>query len=260
LKGRSIGIVLGLVFAMLLALSQLAVAAPSSSIDLTFDGYCDGMHLNIPSLGVGSAGTVDGDHTGCVTGGFEGTTSSKPSGAHITTTYGGLVPPLLHYQVRSNHTWTVYGINGDLITLVNSGTWSPGAPKGNAGLPSGLARAARPITAPSTALDITFDGYCDGLHLNIPSVGLGATGTVDGDHTGCISGGFVGTTSTKPVPSAARLSTDYGGGAPQLLHIVVYANHTWVIYSISGDLQSFINSGTWSPGVPRGSGSPAAAG
>jgi len=260
LKAKSIGIVLGLVFAMLLALSQLAVAAPSTSLDITFDGYCDGMHLNIPSLGVGTPGTVDGDHTGCISGGFEGTTSSKPSGAHITTTYGGQAAPLFHIVVLANHTWTIYGISGDLITFINSGTWSPGTPKANAGMPAGLARTGRPISAPSTSLDITFDGYCDGMHLNIPSLGLGTPGTVDGDHTVCISGGFVGTTSSKPSPAGAHISTDYGGYAPQLLHFVISANHTWVIYSISGDLQYLVNSGTWSPGPPRGDGKPAAAG
>ncbi len=258
MRAKSIGIVVGLVFAMLLAVSQLAVAAPSTTIDISFDGYCDGLHMNIPSLGLGTSGTVDGDHTGCVSGGFEGTTSSNPKGAHITTEYGGVVEPLLHILVMANHTWTIYGISGDLITFVNSGTWSPGSPRATSGVPAGLARTARPISAPSTSLDITFDGYCDGLHLNIPSLGLGTPGTVDGDHTGCIRGGFVGTTSSKPSPAGARLSTDYGGAVPTLLHIVVFANHTWVIYGISGDLQYLVNSGTWSPGPPRGDGKPAA--
>ena len=133
MKAKSIGIVVGLVFAMLLALSQLAVATPSTTIDLTFDGYCDGLHLNIPSLGLGTPGTVDGDHTGCVSGGFVGTTSSKPSpsGARLSTDYGGSVPSLLHIVVFANHTWVIYGINGDLQTLVNSGTWSPGTPRGD---------------------------------------------------------------------------------------------------------------------------------
>jgi hypothetical protein len=258
LKARSLGIATCLALATVLALSQLAVAAPTLSLDITFDGYCDGMHLNIPSLGLGSAGTVDGDHTGCVTGGFEGTTSSTPAGAHITTTYGGLVTPLLHFFIGKNHTWTIYGISGDLETLVNSGTWSSGGPKATGGMPAGLARAGSPATAPTATLDITFDGFCDGMHLNIPSVGLGSAGTVDGDHTGCVTGGFVGTTSSKPSPVRAHISTDYGGLVPTLLHYVVMANHTWAVYGINGDLQTLVNSGTWSAGQPRGFGRPSA--
>ena len=131
MKARRIGIVLGLVSAMILALSQLAAAAPRSSLDIVFDGYCDGMHLSLPSQGLGSPGTVDGDHTGCISGGFEGTTSSSPKAAHITTEYGNFVEPLLHFLVGANHTWTIYSISGDLQTFVNSGTWSPGTPRGD---------------------------------------------------------------------------------------------------------------------------------
>src|SRR6266508_3992710 len=127
MKAKRIGIILGLVSAMILALSQLAAAAPNNTLDITFDGYCDGMHLNFPSAGVGLPGTVDGDHTGCVTGGFEGTSSSRPKGFHISTTYGGAVA-LFHIRVNANRTWAIYGISGDLITFVNSGTWSPGPP------------------------------------------------------------------------------------------------------------------------------------
>jgi hypothetical protein len=248
---RTYTLVVGLVLAMSVAAGQVAAAAPSTSLDISLDGYCDGLHINTPSIGLGTAGTVDGYHTGCVSGGFEGTFAR---GAHITTEYGGLVEPLLHFVINTDHTWTIYGISGDLITLVNSGTWSPGPPSGT-GPAAGLAHQAKPIAAPSASIDISFDGYCDGLHINSPSIGLGTTGTVDGDHTGCISGGFVGTFAR-----GARISTDYGGGVPTLYHIVINTNHTWTIYGISGELQTLINSGTWSPGPPSGTGPAAAAG
>ena len=257
MKTRQSFLVLGVVFGMMLALGQVASAAPSTTLDIVFNGFCDGMHINVPSIGLGTAGTLDGDHTGCATGGFEGTTSASPRAFHITTTYGGQVP-LLHYQVNANHTFAVYGISGDLETLVNSGTWSPGTPHADRGMASGRAPSRAVAAQPTTSIDIMFDGYCDGLHLNLPSLGLGSPGTVDGDHTGCISGGFVGTSSSRS--KGAHLSTDYGGFDPQLLHIVVGADHTWTIYSIFGDAQTFINSGTWSPGTPKGDGRPAAAG
>jgi hypothetical protein len=255
MRTRHTFLVLGVVFGMMLALGQVASAAPSTTLDIVFDGYCDGMHINVPSLGLGTAGTLDGDHTGCVTGGFEGTTSSSPKAFHITTTYGGLVLPLEHWQVNANHTWAVYGISGDLETFINSGTWSPGTPHADRGTAAGLA-LSRSSARPTVALDIVFDGYCDGMHLNLPSAGLGTPGTVDGDHTGCISGGFVGTSSGRP--KGAHISTDYGGSHPELLHFLINANGTWTIYSISGDLQTFINAGTWSPGTPKGDGRPAA--
>ena len=78
MKTGRIGLGLGLACAMIVAVGQIpASAAPNAALDIHFDGYCDGMHLNIPSLGQGTSGTVDGDHTGCVTGGFEGTVSSR---------------------------------------------------------------------------------------------------------------------------------------------------------------------------------------
>src|SRR5512132_3329191 len=89
----------GLILTMSVAAGQVAAAAPSTTLDIHFDGYCDGMHLNVPSIGLGTTGTVDGDHTGCITGGFEGSFSG---GAHITTEYGGLVEPLLHFVIFIN--------------------------------------------------------------------------------------------------------------------------------------------------------------
>ena len=131
MKTGRIGLGLGLACAMIVAVGQIpASAAPNAALDIHFDGYCDGMHLNIPSLGLGTPGTVDGDHTGCVTGGFVGTTASSTKGARISTDYGGFAPQLYHFQVNADKTWTIYSISGDLQTYVNSGTWSPGPPTG----------------------------------------------------------------------------------------------------------------------------------
>jgi hypothetical protein len=41
--------VLGLALGMILALSQVASAAPAATtVDIALDGYCDGKQLNIP--------------------------------------------------------------------------------------------------------------------------------------------------------------------------------------------------------------------
>lgn len=246
MKLRRIGLVVGVVSAMVLGLTQVAISAPSTVFDISFDGYCDGMQLNVPSVGLGTPDTVDGHHTGCITGGLAGTVSR---GMHITTNYGGA--SLLHYRVFGNRTWTVYGQSGDLITFINSGTWSPGPPAG-LGQASGSVRAGAAAAGPTTTFDISFDGYCDGLQMNVPSVGLGTSDTVDGHHTGCIAGGLAGTVS-----GGMRITTNYGGFS--LFHIKVLGNRTWVIYGQSGDLITQVNTGTWSPGPPTGTG-PAAAG
>ena len=136
MKVQRVGISLGLAFAMVLALSQVAIAAPAATYDISFDGYCDGMQLNIPSQGLGSADTVDGMHTGCVTGGLIGTKSSAPNAAHLTS-FSDFQGYPLHTQVNANHTWTIYGRNGNLIYFINSGTWSFGLAQGS-GTPAAL--------------------------------------------------------------------------------------------------------------------------
>jgi hypothetical protein len=100
-----------------------------SGYDISFDGYCDGMHLYNPSLGLGAAGTVDGYHTGCVTGGFGGTTSKKPNALHLSDTYGDAgAYPLLAWRINANNTFSLYAEDTGVIVLVNSGTWSFGPP------------------------------------------------------------------------------------------------------------------------------------
>src|SRR4051794_2098097 len=76
--------VLAVVGALGLAVSPLALnpataAAPAASYDITFDGFCDGLHLNIPSTGLpGTAETVDGDLIGCSAGGVFGQARANP--------------------------------------------------------------------------------------------------------------------------------------------------------------------------------------
>jgi hypothetical protein len=248
--------VLGLAFGMILALSQVTSAAPAATtVDIAFDGYCDGMQLNIPSVGLGTSDTVDGHHTGCVSGGLAGTVSSNPRAARITTDYQDIFPTGLQFQVNVNQTWVIYSRSGDLITFINSGTWSYGTPPRGGAPAAGVNRSLAASAAPATTIDIAFDGYCDGMQLNIPSVGLGTSDTVDGHHTGCIIGGLHGTVSTSP--RSAHITTDYGGG--NLLHYQVNANQTWVVYGQSGDLITLINSGTWSHGTPPRGGAQASA-
>jgi hypothetical protein len=246
-------IIAGIAFATVMALSQVATATPTKTYDIHFDGYCDGVQMNIPSVGLGTPGTVDGTQTGCVISGVIGSSASKA--VRLTEDYAS--PGSIYQMVigTATHTWTLYSVSGDLEYVVNSGTWSPGPPSGSGPSTAAGARMAGPAS-PAATHDIHFDGYCDGMTLNVPSAGLGTPGTVDGDHTGCITGGFFGTTSSGP--TTLHISTTYGGSYFYEF-VVNIPSKTWTIYGRNGNLITFINSGTWSPGPPS-DGGPSAAG
>lgn len=257
MKLRRLSLVFGLVFAMVMALAQVANAAPNTAYEISFDGYCDGVYLVYPSGGIGNSATVDGHHTGCIGGGLMGTASETPEAAHITTNYGGCC--LYQFLINEDRTWVIYAESGGQIFVINTGTWSPGPATGDgppAGAVRGNAAASASTTAPSASYDISFDGYCDGLHINWPSLGLGTSDTVDGNHTGCIGGPLFGTQSTAG-PNGLHITTNYGGCC--LYHFLIKPDHHWVIYALNGDSIFVINSGTWSFGTPDGGG-PAAGG
>src|SRR3989442_1039910 len=128
--------------------------------------------------------------------------------------------------------------------------------------PVALALAVVPAAAasatPQTSYDIVFDGYCDGLHLNIPSIGLPSTEfSIDGDQTGCVSGPVIGLAKHDlkgryGVTNGREFLTIPGFGT----HTVINRNYTWFHYALNGDLIYVLNSGTWSLGIPGGGGAP----
>lgn len=254
MRSVRISLSIGLALAMVLALGQLtASASPLIAADIVFDGFCDGMHLNIPSTGLGTAATVDGYQTGCLSAPIVGTTSTKPSAAHITTD-SGAAGAAFHYLINANHTFAAYDASGPLF-FVTSGTWSAGTARRGATGRASSASGARTTAPGGTAggYDISFNGYCDGMHLYVPSAGVGTANTVDGYHTGCITGGFGGTTSRKP--KALRLSDTYGGTA--LYAWQINADHTWAAYTQDAGVIVIAGLGSWSPGTPpptRGAG------
>ena len=239
--------------ALVLAVAPVASAsrgAPAVSHDIVFDGYCDGLHFNVPSLGTGDPTTTDGDQTGCVAGGIFGQFSKAKKALYFT------IPGFETFTVVNlDHTWTHYGFNGNQITLNNSGTWSPGTPNDRAAKPSNTRRAAAAsAVSPDAVHDIIFDGYCDGMQLNVPSVGLGTPGTVDGNRTGCASEGLIG--ATTKISGQTQAAVTFNAGGTWIQTAIFIPSRTWIHYSVSGDLIYVLNSGTWSPGTPTGSGRP----
>jgi len=118
--------------------SLATAAAPAASYDISFDGYCDGLHLNIPSVGLpGTAQSVDGDQTGCLTGGVFGQARANPTTGRYGVTKGSefvTIPGFSTFTVvKRDHTWVHYSISGDTIYVLNSGTWSAGPPALRAG-------------------------------------------------------------------------------------------------------------------------------
>lgn len=116
---------------------------------------------------------------------------------------------------------------------------------------SGPSQAAPVVDfATMPSWDLSFDGYCDGVHLDYP----GTTGApISGYQTGCVTGNLFGSVSF--APNTAHLS--YAPAASfNGLHTIIYQTGTWAHYNESG----FVNSGTWSLGLPRNAKAPASFG
>ncbi len=255
------------VLALAVGTAGTSQAAPMTAYDIVFDGYCDGLHLEVPSVGLpGTASSVDGYQTGCITGGAFGTAKANASGqfgvdkgTEYVNTYfgsGGMM-----FVIKKNKTWVLYQNTGYLIYVVNSGTWSYGTPLASRGVASATRReGAKADAEPESdagiagTKNIVFDGYCDGMRLVSPSAGLALTGTVDGNRTGCASDAIYG---AKSKIAGARgtyaVNIDQRTLGFQIL-TVIFRNNTWIHYSISGNNIYVLNSGTWSPGTPLAGG------
>lgn len=118
-----------------LALAGSAMAGPifpNKTIDLTFVGFCDGLHLVANT----TSGVVKGNRTGCrssAVGGVVGTVVGTKQGVaeilHYTSTFGS---EDFTAVIRDDKTWTYYNLDG---TVLNSGTWAVGVAVNN-GSPS----------------------------------------------------------------------------------------------------------------------------
>jgi hypothetical protein len=248
---------LGVVTLVPLAGAQARPAQPSTSYDINFAPYCDGLHLRLPSSGLPhTPRTLDGRQTGCHVEGVFGESRPDADGQYGVTNgtefvtiplYGALM------VVNPDQTWVLYAQQGDKITIVNQGNWSLGPPAPRPGSPSIFDHAAPSRVSPGIAVhtkDITFDGECEGLHLVLPSAGLRRAGTVDGHFTGCASSPVIGAKSYLGNSSRQAYVVQYQDQATWF-QMSIFRNHTWTSFSLNNDRISRFSSGTWSAGAPR---------
>jgi C1A family cysteine protease len=100
---------------------------PCPGVDVSYDGYCDGMCVDYNL----ATGEVEGYQTGCSYGPTNGTVAKQifSQGTAVTMVYDesatagnlGIVT-----AIRPNGTWTHYKNDGGGIYIFNQGTWSPG--------------------------------------------------------------------------------------------------------------------------------------
>ena len=110
--------------------ASAAQAAPLTQYNITLDGYCDGLSLNLPSVGLPGHGVRGGRRQDRLRERWDllygqaqqarGVWRQEGLRAHDGPTYS------THIVVNRNHTWVYYGLSGNLIYVSNSG--APGPP------------------------------------------------------------------------------------------------------------------------------------
>jgi hypothetical protein len=104
---------------------------------ITYDGYCDGICYSVYA-----GGSADGYQTGCISGALFGTVGGRALHASYAcdAQFGCDVEGPIHTIVRNDGTWAHYIITGGAVSLLNSGTWTPGTPRIIEGLPASVSK------------------------------------------------------------------------------------------------------------------------
>ncbi len=169
---------------------------PKGTFDLMFDGYCDGLHINIVNTLVG--GTMTGCEDGVLTAGVVGKVSNIPyvNNGWIASVgvYGGSGTAVTCYLDFATNTWAMYGSDGVAPWLINYGTFTLGTPTSRIGKPA-RSGAVRPVAAPAKpappgSFNISFPDFCDTMTIDVDSSGelIGGLWNECGDATVFTSG------------------------------------------------------------------------
>lgn len=142
---KTIATVIG---SVLIAVSSVAVGGslvPNRTIDISFDGFCDGLHLVINH----TKGTVTGNRTGCVSETVIGIPGAVSGGAYdgqavavgfVSTSGTGF----MFVVSDAPRTWQVLNLTTSVVQ--NSGTWTVG-----------VAGAALAVQTPGSGLPASTD-------------------------------------------------------------------------------------------------------
>ncbi len=254
-------ILLTVTFALVALLLGRAAPASAAGYEIHFVGYCDGLHLEVPSLGLGGY-TVDGHLTGCNGGRVLGIAKPNLAGQYgpdkgkeyvTVPSYNFL------FVVNKNKTWASYYVEENRMKRYRAGTWGWGLPAAGPGMPSSMYKpdaAARSAVQEQdvsiqSAKDITFNGFCDGMHLVSPSKGLGKRNTVDGYRTGCMSDGLMGFKDKINGQRGTYVVMFHATEAAAWLQAVIFPDKTWRVFGANVNNQIYqVNAGTWRAGTP----------
>jgi hypothetical protein len=100
-------------------LAGTAFGAQAATLNITFDGHCDGVDVTY-----GANGVAYGVETGCESGPAVGTKGSVKGQAKNTYTLNLNHIPNSVFVIRPDHTWSIYLSDGSDL---QDGTWTAAA-------------------------------------------------------------------------------------------------------------------------------------
>jgi hypothetical protein len=247
-------------------------AQPQGFTTILFTNFCDGMTLNVSGLLIG------GTHNN-----YDCAGSSTEIGGNISTDFllqprifpdsranvASEIGPLLagcqinYYIDFANSKWANYiSCAGEPEAIINKGTFtiSAGAVAHGSGGPSRVANGSAAGDAavedailesgfPASPFDITWDGFCDGMHVTTKGTALGAT------LTGCATGIAAGNNANVDLSLANQGGSGLTKGAnissnvdnPCILtYNVFYSQLVWANWlTCGGEIPAVLNQGTF---------------
>ena len=103
-------------FALAAMVMGFAVSAQAGTLNITYDGFCDGVSATFLANGV-----TFGTETGCISGPVVGTKGGvQGQGLAFSLAENHVANAI--YVIRPDHTWSIYLSDGSEL---QSGTWSP---------------------------------------------------------------------------------------------------------------------------------------
>lgn len=246
------------VAALGLGMTAMPSASAQQVTSISFVGYCDGMQVAVPgSAGAPGAQGMRIGAAGCLNAQDHVYGAATPNGTILVEEPDADVSSPLVWVISASHNFMIYDDCGNgTECLLNSGTWTYGAPTAPAhgNLPSVTAGArsgfrslaqgfagARKLPGPnSSTININYISYCDGEQINLPGA-AGAPGA-DGVETGCSSNVLLGAGNNSMVAMWDYTVNDMW---------VNMRNRTWILFTDCGDgSECYVNSGTWGVGPP----------